>query len=104
MLNPVRATPFDTCNTIDFRKEEVFTMTEVVTAIRGLKSGKAAGGVEIGPEMLKALNREGVRWLTRVCQEAWILGKTLKDWQTSAIIYTRKVIVKRVRIMRNITS
>ena len=36
--------------------------------------------------MLKALNGEGVRWLIRVCQVAWKLGKTPKDWQTGVII------------------
>ena len=69
LLNPIRATPTDTCDTIDLGKEEVFTLTEVAAVIRGLKSGKAAGEDEIRPEMLKALNG-GVRWLTRVCQVA----------------------------------
>ena len=89
-MNPVRATPIDTCDTIDFEKEEVFTLTEVAAAIQGLKSGKAADENEIRPEMLKALNGEGVRWLTRVCQAAWKLGKTSKDWQTDMIIPTYK--------------
>ena len=61
LLNPVKAIPTDTCNTIDFRKEEVFTLTEMAVAIRGLKTGKAAGEDEIRPEMLKALNEKGVR-------------------------------------------
>ena len=39
--------------------------------------------------MLKALN-EGVRWLTRVCQVAWKLGKAPKDWQTGVIILIYK--------------
>ena len=43
LLNPVRATPTDTCDTIDLGKEEVFTSTEVAAAIQGLKFGKAAG-------------------------------------------------------------
>ena len=71
---------------IDFGKEDVFTLTEVAAAIRGLKSGKAAGEDEIRPEMLKALNGEGVRWLTRGCQVAWKLGKTPEDRQTGVII------------------
>ena len=86
MLNPVRATSTDTCDTIDFGKEEVFTLTEVAVAVRGLRSGKAAGKDEIRSEMLKAINREGVRCLTKVCQMAWKLGKTAKDWQTVTII------------------
>ena len=86
LLNPVRATPTDTCDTIDFRKEEVFTLTEVAAAIRGLKSRKAAGEDEIRPKMLKALNEEGLRWLTRVCRVAWKLAKTPKNWQTGVMI------------------
>ena len=42
LLNRIKATPTDTCDTIDFGKE-VFTLTEVEAAIRGLKSEKAAG-------------------------------------------------------------
>ena len=61
LLNPVRATPTDTCNAINFGKEKVFTSTEVAAAKQGLKSRKVAGEDEIRPEMLKALNGEGVR-------------------------------------------
>ena len=79
------ATPTDTCDTIGFGNEEVFTLTEVAAAIRGLKSGKVVGEDEIRSEMLKTLNVEGVRWLTRVCQVVWKLGKVPKDWQTDVI-------------------
>ena len=47
LLNSVRATLTGTCDTIDLGKKEVFTLTEVAAAIRGLKPGKAAGGDEI---------------------------------------------------------
>ena len=87
LLNPVRATPTDTCGTTNFGK---VTLTEVATAIRGLKSEKTAGEDEIRPEMMKILNGEIVRWLTRVCQVAWNLGKTPKDWQTGVIIPIHK--------------
>ena len=70
LLNPVRATPTDTYNTIDFGKEKVFALTEVAAAIRGLKSEKYTAEDKIRPEILKALNEEGIRWLTRVCQVA----------------------------------
>ena len=60
-LNPQGATLTDTCDTIDFGKEEVFTLTEMVAAIQGLKSGKVLGKEKIRPEMLKALNGEGER-------------------------------------------
>ena len=56
------------------------------TTIKGIKSGKAADEDEIRPEMLKALTGEGILWLTRVCQVAWKLGKTPRDWQTGVII------------------
>ena len=58
----------------------------MATAIKGIKFGKAAGEDEIRPEMLKALTGEGIHWLTRVCQVAWKLGKTSRDWQTGVII------------------
>ena len=36
--------------------------------------------------MFKALTGEEILWLTQVCQIAWKLGKTLRDWQTGVII------------------
>ena len=90
LLNPVRATPTDTCDAIDFGKEEVFILTEMTVAIGKLKPRKTADEEEIRPEMLKALNGEGVLWLTRVCQVAGKLGKTSKDWQTGVIISVHK--------------
>ena len=47
----------------------------MATAIKGIKSGKAAGEDEIRPEMLKALTGEGILWLTRVFPVAWKFGK-----------------------------
>ena len=40
------------------------TTTEVTTAIKSLKSGKAAGVDEIRREMLKSLNSARINWLT----------------------------------------
>jgi len=40
----------------------------LLSNVKTLKSGKAAGCNEIPHEMLKVLNRQGVLWLTRVCQ------------------------------------
>ena len=69
-----------------FRKEEVFTAAEMATAIKAIKSGKAASEDEIRSEMLKALTGEGVLWLTQVGQVAWKFGKIHGDWQTGVII------------------
>ena len=79
-------TPTGTCDGIDFGKKEVFTLTEVAAVIRRLKSGKVADEDELRPEILKTLNGEGVRWLTRVCRWRENLKKTPKDWQTVVII------------------
>ena len=84
--NSAYATARDTLDVTHLVKEEVFTAAKVATAIKGIKSGKAAGEDEIRPEMLKALTREGIVWLTRVCQVAWKFGKTPRDWQTDVII------------------
>ena len=86
LLNPVKASTRDTHNMTHLEEDEVFTAAEVATAIKGIKSGKAAGEEEIRPEMLKALTGEEILWLTRVCQVAWRFGKTPRDWQPGVII------------------
>ena len=58
LLNPVKASTRDT----HLGEDEVFTAAEVATAIKGIKSGKAAGENEIRLEMLKALTGEGILW------------------------------------------
>ena len=60
LLNPVKASTCDTHEVTHLGEDEVFTAAEVATAIKGIKSGKAAGGDEIRPKMLKALTREGI--------------------------------------------
>jgi len=55
------------------------TASQVAAAIGRLKSGKAAGEDKIRPEILKALNSEGILWLTRVCQVSSKFGKTPKE-------------------------
>ena len=79
LLNPVKASTRDTHKVTHLGEGEVFTAAEVATAIKGIKSGKAAGQDEIRPEMLEALTGEGILWLTRVCQVAWKFGKTPRD-------------------------
>ena len=86
LLNPVKASTRDTHEVTHLGGDEVFTAAEVATAIKGIKSGKAAGEDEIRPEILKALTGEEILWLTRVCQVAWKFGKTPRHWQPGAII------------------
>ena len=66
--NCALASTRDTHEVTHLGQDEVFTAAEVATAMKGIKSGKAAGEDEIRPEMLKALTGEGILWLTRVCQ------------------------------------
>ena len=68
LLCSVKASTNGTHEVTHLGKEDVFTAAEEATAIKGIKSGKAAGADEIKPEMLKALTGEGILWLTRVCQ------------------------------------
>ena len=79
LLKRLRVASTDTCDSTDFGKEEILTMTEVEATIRGLKFRNAADEDEIRPEMLKLLNGEEVGWLTRVCQVARKFGKIPKD-------------------------
>ena len=55
-----------TCLVIQTGEKEAVIATDVATAIKQLKPGKAAGGDQIRPEMLKSFAREGILWLT-VC-------------------------------------
>ena len=55
LLNPVKVSTHDTHKVTHLWKVEVFSAAEVTTAIKGIKSGKAAGEDEIIPAMLKTL-------------------------------------------------
>ena len=83
LLSPAKASTCNTQEVTHLGEEEVFTSAEMATAIKGIKSGKTAGGDEIRPEMLKALTGEGSLWLTRICQVARKFGKIPKDWQAN---------------------
>ena len=75
-MNPVKESTRDEHEVTRSGENEVFCAVEVATAIKGIKSGKAAGEDEIRSEILKALTGEGILWLTRVRQVAWKFGKT----------------------------
>ena len=47
LLNPVKPSTRDTHEVIHLEEKEAFTATEVATAIKGIKSGKATGEDEI---------------------------------------------------------
>ena len=94
-LSPVDATP------IQIYEEQVgedieITETDVNAVIKSLRTGKAPGD-DIRPEMLKAMNMYGVRWLTRVCNGACRTEQAPKQWQISMIIPIHKKGDKRKR-------
>ena len=89
LLNPVDAT------SMQIHEEQVgediqTTEADVNAVIKSLKTGKAPGEDDNRPEMLKAMNTYGVRWLTRVCKVACSTGQALKQLQTSVIIPIHK--------------
>ena len=89
LLNQVDATP---TQIYEERIEEdiQITETDVHAVITSVKTGKAPGGDDIRPEMLKAINVYGVRWLTRVFQVACRTGQAPTRWQTNVVISKRK--------------
>ena len=89
LLDPVDAT------STQIHEEQVgediqITEADVNAVIKSLKTGKAPGEDDIRPEMLKAMNMNSVRWLTRVCRVASRTGQAPKQWQTSVIIPIHK--------------
>ena len=89
LLNPVEVHTTE-AHDETINEELHLTEAEVNSAIKSLKAGKAPGVDDIRPEMLKAMNCFGIRWLTRVCKVAWKTGKVPKQWQTSVLIPIHK--------------
>ncbi|CAF3419619.1 unnamed protein product, partial [Rotaria sp. Silwood2] len=85
LYNPTSAKHIKLNEPTDNESNTIST-TEVTTAIKSLKSGKAAGVDEIRPEMLKSLKSGGVDWLTRICRVAWTTGKAPLEWQTDIVV------------------
>ena len=59
---------------------------EVVTAIKQLKAGKAAGIDNIPGELLREGGESTVSILLKICNEVWISGKWPPSWTTSIIV------------------
>ena len=49
LLNPLRASTRDTYEVTHLGEDEVFTAAEMATTIKGIKSGKAGGGLKSDP-------------------------------------------------------
>ena len=92
LLNPVDATSTQIYEE-QVGKDIQITEADVNAVIKLLKIGKAPGEHDIRPEMLKAINMYGVRWLTHVCKVACRTGhseQAPKQWQNSAIMPIHK--------------
>ena len=68
--NPVKASTRDTREVTHLKDDLIFTAAKMAKAIQGIKFGKAAGENDSRFEILKALNEEGILWLTQVSQVA----------------------------------
>ena len=69
LLNPVGAT-LTQIHEEQVGKDIQITEADVNAVIKSLKTSKTPGEDDIRPDMLKAMNIYGVRWLTRVCKVA----------------------------------
>jgi len=80
--------------------------SEVHSAVRKLKNGKAPGLCGITAEMLKASGNPGIQWLTGVIKQVWQSGLIPSDWKKGIIlsIYKRKGSPKDCRNYRGITA
>ena len=74
LLNQADATPTQIYEK-HIEEDLQITETDVHAVIKSLKTGKAPGVDDIRREKLKAVNVYGVRWLTRVFQEACRTGQ-----------------------------
>ena len=94
LLNPVDATSTQ-IHEEQFGEDIQITEAGVNAVIKSLKTGKAPGEDDIRPEMLKAMNMYGVRWLTHVCKVVCRTGQAPKQCQTSVIMSIHKKEDKR---------
>ena len=89
LLNPVDATSKQTHGEL-IREDIQIPEADVNAVTKPLKTGKAPDEDGTRPEMLKALNINGGRWVIRVCKVACRTGQAPQQWQTSVIIPIHK--------------
>lgn len=71
---------------LELEEEEDITMLEVELAVRGMKTGKAAGIDEISVEMIKAAGPIGLQWLYRLLRCIWTRKCVPEEWGKGIII------------------
>ena len=74
----------------DIENEDEITRTELMSAIKKIKVGKAAGIDEIYPEMIIHQGLEANQILLKICQIAYKTKRVPKDWTISKIIPIHK--------------
>ena len=74
----------------DEGQDEEIKMIEVETAIKRMKTGKAAGYDEIPPELIKYGGDQMKQWIHNIFQEAWQTENIPEDWKNNIIIPIHK--------------
>ena len=66
--------------------EKDISMEEVREALKKMKKEKAEGPSEVSSDWFKALEVDGVEWLTEVINKAWKAEEIPTDWKESTLI------------------
>ena len=66
--------------------EKPIDRKEVETALKAMKRGKAAGFTELTTEVSKALENDGVEWISEVLSMVWDEEKIPSDWEWSYVV------------------
>ena len=86
LLNPADTSSNEEAEFGDSGVDSPISGAEVAEVVKKLLGGRAPGVDEIRPEFLKALDAEGLSWLTRLCSIAWTSGTVPLDWQTGVVV------------------